>query len=62
MNGSRNENIHSIVADGLICFCEKEKIVICPEWTHNEENDHELNDQMSSGHDSVDCNVRNKIF
>ena len=33
MNGSRRENIHSIVADDCICFCEKEKNVICPEWT-----------------------------
>ena len=45
MNGGRSESIHSIVADDLICFCEKEKIVICPEWTHREEN--ELSDHLA---------------
>ena len=48
MNGGRSESIHSIVAYNLICFCEKEKIVICPEWTHreNELSDHLVMTQM----------------
>ena len=44
MNGGRSESIHSIVADDLNCFCEKEKIEICPERTHREEN--ELSDHL----------------
>ena len=60
MNGSRSESIHSIVADDLICFCEKEKIVICLGWTHRREN--ELSDHLSSGHDSDDWVVSDKVF
>ena len=57
LNGSRIENIHSIAAD-LNTFCEKEKIVICPEWIPREEN--ELSDHLSRYHDSDDWVISEK--
>ena len=52
LNGSRIENIHSIATD-LNTFCEKEKIVICPEWIPREEKEFLQLDQSWGPH-SVD--------
>ncbi|XP_060595758.1 uncharacterized protein LOC132749862 [Ruditapes philippinarum] len=59
VNGSKTQNIHSSVVE-LNTLCEKENIVICPEWIPREDN--ERADFLSRCYDCDDWSVSSYVF
>lgn len=59
LNGSRTAHVHDIALE-LNVFCDKNHIILCPEWIPREEN--QKSDYLSRCYDSGDWHIGQNIF